>query len=167
MTFHRHEEKKKRKYMERCLYVKHDTFAHLVIGPNGAWYRRWMWEFPKESCRVTGKGGWTMVRRAPLESVSLCTRFSGFSTISSFNFDCLSCKLVSMFFWIFPMFVAKDFVRDWFVAQIRAKICMRAGIRAYLREETALSKNLGYEHWNYPKEHAYQFSAQTVKTETR
>ena len=33
------------------------------------------------------------------------------------------------------MFVLKDFVRDCFVAQIRAKMCVRAGIRAYLRDE--------------------------------
>ena len=44
------------------------------------------------------------------------------------------------------MFVAKDFVRDCFVAQLRAKMCMRAGIRAYLREEATPSKILGYEH---------------------
>ena len=72
--------------------------------------------------------------RAPLESVSLCTRFSGFSTISSFGFNRLSSKLVGMFLEIVPMFVAKDFVRDCFVAQIRAKMCVRAGIRAYLRD---------------------------------
>ena len=71
---------------------------------------------------------------APLESVSLCTRFSGFSTISSFGFNRLSSKLVGMSVDIVPMFVAKDFVRDCFVAQIRAKMCVRAGIRAYLRD---------------------------------
>ena len=38
-----------------------------------------------------------------LESVSSCTRFSGFLTISSFGFNCLSSKLVSMFFGIVPM----------------------------------------------------------------
>ena len=67
-----------------------------------------------------------------------------------------------MSFGIVPMFVAKDlkdFVRDCFVAQLRAKMCMRAGIRAYLREEATPSKILSYEHWNYPKGHAYQFSA--------
>ena len=95
--------------------------------------------------------------RAPLESVSLCTRFSGFSTISSFGFNRLSSKLVGMFLEIVPMFVAKDFVRDCFVAQIRAKMCVRAGIRAYLRDLVTPSKILGYEHWNYLKEHAYQF----------
>ena len=48
-----------------------------------------------------------------LESVSLCTRFSGFSTISSFSFNRLGSKLVmvSMFLEIVPMFVAKDFAR--------------------------------------------------------
>ena len=64
-----------------------------------------------------------------------------------------------MFFGIVLMFVAKDFVRDCFVAQIRAKMCVRAGIRASLREEATPSKILGYEHWNSPKEHVYQFSA--------
>ena len=38
-----------------------------------------------------------------------------------------------MFFGIILMFVLKDFVRDCFVAQVRAKMCLRAGIRAYLR----------------------------------
>ena len=50
--------------------------------------------------------------RAPLESVSLCTRFSGFSTISSFGFNRLSSKLIGMFFGIVPIVVLKDFVRD-------------------------------------------------------
>ena len=40
------------------------------------------------------------------------------------------------------MFVAKDFVRDCLVAQLRAKMCMRAGIRAYLREEATLKLKL-------------------------
>ena len=53
------------------------------------------------------------------------------------------------------MSVLKDFVRDCFVAQIRAKMCVRAGIRAYLRDEATPNKILGYEHWNYLKEHAY------------
>ena len=52
------------------------------------------------------------------------------------------------------MLVAKDLVRDCFVAQIRAKISVRAGIRAYLRDEATLRKILGFEHWNYLKEHA-------------
>ena len=55
-----------------------------------------------------------------------------------------------MFFGIVLMFVAKDFVQYCFVAQIRAKMCMRAGIRVYLRKEATLSKIL---------EHIYQFSA--------
>ena len=63
-------------------------------------------------------------------ALSLCTRFSGFSTISSFSFNRLSSKLVSMFFEIVPMFVLKDFVRDRSVAQICAKMCVCAGIRA-------------------------------------
>ena len=35
VTFHRHEERKKRRYMERCLYVEHATVTPLVIGTNG------------------------------------------------------------------------------------------------------------------------------------
>ena len=35
MLLHRHEERKKRNYMERCLYVEHATFTPLVIGTNG------------------------------------------------------------------------------------------------------------------------------------
>ena len=61
------------------------------------------------------------------------------------------------------MFVDKDFLQNCFVAQIRAKMCMPAGIHAYLREEATPSKILSYEHWNYPKEHAYQFSALRLK----
>ena len=89
--------------------------------------------------------------RAPLESVSSCTRFSGFLVISSFGCNRLSSKLVDMFFGIVAMFVLKDFVRDCFVAQICAKMCVRAGICAYLRDEAIRNKILGYEHWNYPK----------------
>ena len=95
--------------------------------------------------------------RAPLESVSLCTRFSGFSTISSFSFNRLSSKLVGVFFGIVPMFVLTNFVRDCFVAQICAKMCVRTEIRAYLRDEAIRNKILKHEHWNYPKEHTYQF----------
>ena len=58
---------------------------------------------------------------------------------------------------IVPMFVLKDFVRDCFIAQMCAKMCLRAGICAYLRDEAILNKVLGYEHWRYPKEHAHQF----------
>ena len=46
-------------------------------------------------------------------------------------------------------------VQDCFFAQIRAKMCMRAGIRAYLREESTPRKILGYEHFYYSKEHTY------------
>ena len=65
------------------------------------------------------------------------------------------------------MFVLKDFVRDCFVAQICAKMCVRAVNRAYLHDEAIQNKILAYEHWKYPKEHAYQFLAQAVKTEAR
>ena len=57
-----------------------------------------------------------------------------------------------MFFGIVQMFVLKDFVRDCgdcFVAQICAKITLRAVIRAYLRDEAIRNKILvliGYEH---------------------
>ena len=90
--------------------------------------------------------------RETLESVSLCTRISAFSTISSFGFNRLmrlSSKLVSMFFEIVPMFVDKDFAGHRFVAQI----CANSG--AYLRDGAIPNKILLYEHWNHPKEHAY------------
>ena len=81
-----------------------------------------------------------------LESVSSCTRFSGILKISNFGFNRSSSKLVGMFFGIVPMFVLKDFVQDCFVAQICAKMCVRAVIRAYLRDEAIRNKILGYEH---------------------
>ena len=68
------------------------------------------------------------------------------------------------------MFVLKDFVQDCFVAQICAKMCARAVIRAYLRDEAIRNKILGYEHWNYPntKNMLTNFELdQTVKTEAR
>ena len=61
------------------------------------------------------------------------------------------------------MFVLKDFVRDCFIAQICAKMCLRAGICAYLRDEAILNKVLGYEHWRYPKEHAHQFTIRSPR----
>ena len=97
-------------------------------------------------------GGWET-----LESVSSCTRFSGILKISNFGFNRSSSKLVGMFVGIVPMFVLKDFVQDCFVAQICAKMCVRAVIRAYLRDEAIRNKILDYDHWNYPKQHAYQF----------
>ena len=95
--------------------------------------------------------------RETLESVSSCTRFSCILKISNFGFNRSSSKLVGMFVGIVLMFVLRDFVQDCFVAQICAKMCVRAVIRAYLRDEAIRNKILGYEHWNYPKEHAYQF----------
>ena len=77
-----------------------------------------------------------------LESVSSCTRFSGFLTISSFGFNRLSSKLVSMFFGIVPMFVPKDFVSDCFVAQICANYGAHAHFGANLRDEAILNKIL-------------------------
>ena len=60
------------------------------------------------------------------------------------------------------MFVAKDLILLG-VASSRAQICTNSGARAlfgaYLRDEAISNKILGYEHGNYPKEHAYQFSA--------
>ena len=102
-------------------------------------------------------GAYAANGRETLESVSSCTRFSGILKISNFGFNRSSSKLVSMFFGIVPMFVLKDFVQDCFIAQICAKMCVRAVIRAYLRDEAIRNKILGYEHWNYPKEYAYKF----------
>ena len=96
-------------------------------------------------------------QRETLESVSSCTRFSGILKISNFGFNRSNSKLVGMFFGIVPMFVLKDFVQDCFIAQICAKMCVRAVIRAYLCDEAIRNKILGYEHWNYFNEHAYQF----------
>ena len=87
--------------------------------------------------------------RETVESVSSCTRFSGILKISNFGFNRSSLKLIGMFFGIVPMFVLKDFVQDCFVAQICAKMCVRAVLRAYLRDEAIQNKILGYEHWNY------------------
>ena len=97
----------------------------------------------------------TKSRRETLESVSLCTRISAFSTISSLGFNRLSSKLVSMFFEIVLMFVDKDFAGHRFVAQICANSGARAHFGAYLRDGAIPNKILLYEHWNYPKEHAY------------
>ena len=72
--------------------------------------------------------------KGPVRICQFVHSISGFSTISSFGFNRLRSKLVGMFLEIVSMFVAKDFVRDCFVAQIRAKMCVRAGIRAYLRD---------------------------------
>ena len=75
---------------------------------------------------------------ALLESVSLCTRFPGFWTISSFSLVIVitvnKLKMGKYVLWdiIVPMFLDKDFVRDCFVAQIHAKTCVRAGIRGIL-----------------------------------
>ena len=79
--------------------------------------------------------------RETLESVSSCTRFSSFLTISSFGFNRLSSKLVGMFFGIVPMFVLKDFVSDSFVAQICANSAAHAHFGAYLRDE-AMPNNI-------------------------
>ena len=121
---------------------------------------------PVNSAQYSRGSGIVIVRnREALESVSLCTRFSGFSTISSSSFNRLSWKLVGMFFGIVPIFVAKDFqdfARRRFLAQICANSCAHAHFGAYLRDEALSNRILGYEHWNswnYPKEHAYQFSA--------
>ena len=84
--------------------------------------------------------------RETLESVSLCTRFSGFSTISSFGFNRLSSKLVGMFLEIVPMFVAKDFTQRHLVAQICANSGANAHFGAYLRDEAIPNKILSYEH---------------------
>ena len=74
--------------------------------------------------------------RETLESVSLCTRFSGYTTISSFSLNCLSSKLVGMFLEIVPMFVVNDFARRRFVAQICANPGAHTHFGAYLRGAT-------------------------------
>ena len=48
------------------------------------------------------------------------------------------------------MFVLKYFVRDCFVAQIRAKMCVRAGIRAYLRDEALKQRHAKQNPWLRP-----------------
>ena len=80
-----------------------------------------------------------------LESVSSCTRFSGFLTISSFGFNRLSLKLVGMFFGIVTTFIPKDFVPDdcnCFIAQICAKYGAHAHFGANLRDEAIPNKIL-------------------------
>ena len=57
------------------------------------------------------------------------------------------------------MFLAKDFARRRFLAQICVNFGAHAYFGAYLRDEAISNRILGYEHWNYSKEHAYQFSA--------
>ena len=64
-----------------------------------------LFDFNKVHCMIC------VLLRVQLESVSLCTQFSGFSIISRFSFNCFGSKLVGMFFEIVPMFVLKDFVR--------------------------------------------------------
>ena len=58
-----------------------------------------------------------------------------------------------MFFGVVPTFVAKDFARRRFLAQICANSGAHAHFGAYLRDEAISNKILGYKHWNYPKEH--------------
>ena len=91
--------------------------------------------------------------RETLESVSLCTQFSGFSTISNFGFNRFgfgskSFKSVSMFLEIVPSFVAKDFARRHFVAQICANFGAFAHFGAYLnlRDEAIPNKIRWHEH---------------------
>ena len=97
-----------------------------------------------QTCWSCHHGDWLISRskRETLESVSSCTRFSGFLTISSFGFNRLSSKLVSMFFGIVPMFVPKDFVSDCLVAQICANYGAHAHFGANLRDEAILNKIL-------------------------
>ena len=81
-------------------------------------------------------------QRETLESVSSCTRFSGFLEISSFGFNRLNSKLVGMLFGIVSMLVSKDFVPDSFVAQIGANSGAHAHFGAYLRNEAIPNKFL-------------------------
>ena len=78
----------------------------------------------------------SVAQRETLESVSSCTRFSGFLAISSFGFNRLSSKLVGMLFGIVPMFVFKDFVPDCFVAQI----CANSGAHAHILAHICATK---------------------------
>ena len=152
--------KVKVKTCEKAIQKLIVEFLSKIIAPRRAAVARGSGTGPNLRNAATNTAHHGVVARlvgVPLESVSLCTRFSGFSTIFSFGFNRLGSKLVGLFFGIVLMFVLKDFVQDCFVAQIRAKMCVRAGIRAYLRDEAIRNKILGYEHWNYPKEHAYQF----------
>ena len=80
--------------------------------------------------------------RETLESVSSCTRFSGFLAISKFGFNRLNSKLVGMLFGIVPMFASKDFVPDCFFAQICANSGAHAHFGAYLRDEAIPNKIL-------------------------
>ena len=60
------------------------------------------------------------------------------------------------------MFVAKDFVRDGFVAQLRAKMCMCAGIRACAskrRRAKSLATNIG----TIPKNMSTNFQLKQLK----
>ena len=69
----------------------------------------------------------------------------------SASFDCARAKLVGMFFGIVPMFVQEYFVWDCAPSRryARAKMCVRAGIRAYYicatkrRRAKSLSTNIG------------------------
>ena len=65
------------------------------------------------------------------------------------------------------MFVAKDFVRDCFVAQLRAKMCMRAGIRAVCAirklSDATPSKILGYNIGTIPKNMSTKFQLKRSK----
>ena len=89
-----------------------------------------------------------------------------FDDISSFGFNRLDSKLVNIFLGRVKMFVAKDFVRFRFVAQICANYDAHAHFGTFLRNEVIPpNKILWYEYSNYPKGHAYQFLAPTVKTE--
>ena len=54
VTFHRDEERKKRNYMERCLYVEHATFTPLIIGTNGGMGDKWK-KFLKNPAELLAK----------------------------------------------------------------------------------------------------------------
>ena len=53
--------------------------------------------------------------------------FSGFLTISSFDFNRIGLKLLDMFFGTVPMFILKDFARRRYIAQI----CANSGAHAH------------------------------------
>ena len=75
--------------------------------------------------------------RETLESVSSCTRFSGFLTISSFGFNRLSSKLVGMFMFFGIVSMLRSYLRLSILCQIAssrryARIPARTHILAHI-----------------------------------
>ena len=89
----------------RAWLTKSEILSLPSIAPGGEWAHEILQPRAREQCKNQDLRARASSARAPLDSVSLCTRFSGFSTISSFGCNCLSSKLVGMFLEIVPMFV--------------------------------------------------------------